>query len=114
MEILLLQLCENVPTRWFWAFSPVFLNFPSNVPKSRSFGVKLGGYVFFFEVCEKRPLQKFMVWGGGGGHHCLHMKISIVCAPFMVRQGGKANFESKTRKEERGKSWRRARDAQRM
>ena len=29
----------------------------------------------FFEICEKRPFQKCMGWGGGGGHSFAHRAV---------------------------------------
>ena len=52
-----LGLIQNVPTRWVLAFSPSFLNFPSDAPKYRSFG---GVYVYLFVICEKRLIHKCM------------------------------------------------------
>ena len=52
-----LGLIQNVPTRWVLAFSPVFLHCLPNAPKYCPLG---GGYVYTFEICVKRPFQKFM------------------------------------------------------
>ena len=39
-----------------------FLNFLSKAPKFHSVG---GGMCILLEICEKRPFQKCMGWGGG-------------------------------------------------
>ena len=56
---------QNVPTRSKFAIFQGFLTFWSNAPKFRSIG---GGMCMLFEICEKRPFQKCMGWGGIGDH----------------------------------------------
>ena len=53
---------QNVPTRSKFAIFQGFLTFWSNALKFRSVG---GGMCMLFEICEKRPFQKCMGWGGG-------------------------------------------------
>ena len=52
---------RSMPTRSKFTFFQVFLNFWSNAPKCRSLG---GGMCMLSEICEKRPFQKCMGWGG--------------------------------------------------
>ena len=51
-----------MPTRSKFAIFQGFLTVPSNALKFRSIG---GGMCMLFEICEKRPFQKCMGWGGG-------------------------------------------------
>ena len=53
-----------MPTRSKFVFFQGFLDFLSKAPKFHSVG---GGMCIFFEICEKRPFQKCMGLGGGGG-----------------------------------------------
>ena len=53
---------QFMPTRSEFAIFRGFFKFWSNAPKFRSVG---GGVCMLFEICEKRPFQKCMVWGGG-------------------------------------------------
>ena len=57
---------QNVPTRSKFAIFQGFLTFWSNARKFRSVG---GAMCMLFEICEKRPFQKCMDWGGGVGGH---------------------------------------------
>ena len=54
-----------MPTRSKFVFFQGFLNFLSKAPKFHSVG---GGMCMLFEICEKRPFQKCMGWGGIGDH----------------------------------------------
>ena len=54
---------QNVPTRSKFAIFQDFLTFWSNALNFHSVG---GGMCMLFEICEKRPFQKCMGWGGGG------------------------------------------------
>ena len=56
---------QNMPTRSKFVFFQGFLNFLSKAPKFHSVG---GGMCMLFEICEKRPFQKCMGWGGIGDH----------------------------------------------
>ena len=56
---------QNMPTRSKSVFFQGFLNFLSKAPKFHSVG---GGMCMLFEICEKRPFQKCMGWGGIGDH----------------------------------------------
>ena len=55
---------QNVPTRSKFAIFQGFLTFWSNALKFRPIGG--GSMCILFEICEKRPFQKCMGWGGGG------------------------------------------------
>ena len=59
-----LGIIQIAPTRWVLAFFQGFMIFWSNAPKFRPIALG-GGYVYTFEICEKRPFQKCM--GGAGG-----------------------------------------------
>ena len=50
-----------MPTWSEFAIFRGFFKFWSNAPKFRSGG---GGMCMLFEICEKRPFQKCMGWGG--------------------------------------------------
>ena len=56
-----LGIIQSAPTRWVLALFLGFMNFWSNAPKFRF----VGGGGILFEICEKRPFQKCMGWGGG-------------------------------------------------
>ena len=53
-----------VPTQSKFAIFHDFLTVWSNAPKNRSVRGG-GGMCMLFEICEKRPFQKCMGWGGG-------------------------------------------------
>ena len=56
------------PTQWILALFLGFVNFWSNAPKHCLFFLR-GGMCILFEMCEKRPFQKCMGWGGGRWSH---------------------------------------------
>ena len=60
-----LGIIQSAPTQWVLALFLGFMNFWSNAPKFRPVGGG-GGMCMLFEICEKRPFQKCMSWGGGG------------------------------------------------
>ena len=56
---------HNLPTFWVLALFGNFYNFCLDVQTCRHLG---GGMCILFEICEKRPFQKCMGWGGIGDH----------------------------------------------
>ena len=58
---------HNLPTLWVLALFGNFYNFCSDVQTCPHLGGG-GGMCILFEICEKRPFQKCMGWGGIGNH----------------------------------------------
>ena len=67
--------CQHGANSHFFRFFSTFGLMHQNVITCGGGG---GGYVYIpFEICEKRPFQKCMGWGGGvGGHSFAHRAVN--------------------------------------